>query len=202
MLQITELRKKDMRKAIQFAIKGMHFDWYMASKLELNLYGRYFWYLESNKATQMIALYDDDRLAGVLLARIKGEKLKYKSFGKYLYVKVFDFLQKKRYPLGAGTYEDTNKKMFRDYKKTHTPDGEILFLAADPDVKVKGVGTQLLDELARRETGKEIYLFTDSACTYQFYEHRGFARVCEENLILDFDGKKVSLDSYLYSKKL
>ena len=68
MLQITELRKKDMRKAIQFAIKGMHFDWYMDSKLELNLYGRYFWYLESNKATQMIALYDDDRLAGVLLA--------------------------------------------------------------------------------------------------------------------------------------
>jgi len=69
------------------------------------------------------------------------------------------------YPLDAGTYEDTNKKMFRDYKKTHNPDGEILFLAADPDVKVKGVGTQLLDELARRETGKEIYLFTDSACT-------------------------------------
>lgn len=202
MLQITELRKKDIRKAIQFAIKGMHFDWYMDSKLELNLYGRYFWYLESNKATQMIALYDEDRLAGVLLARIKGEKLTYKSFGKYIYVKVFDFLQRKIYPFGAGTYEDTNKKMLHEYKKKHNPDGEILFLAADPDVKIKGVGTQLLDELARREAGKEIYLFTDSACTYQFYEHRGFTRACEENLILDFDGKKVTLDSYLYSKKM
>lgn len=147
----------------------MHFDWYMDSKLELNLYGRYFWYLESNKATQMIALYDEDRLAGVLLARIKGEKLTYKSFGKYLYVKVFDFLQRKIYPFGAGTYEDTNKKMLHEYKKKHNPDGEILFLAADPDVKIKGVGTQLLDELALILI-PDVYLFENRTFEVENYD--------------------------------
>ena len=50
----------------------MHFDWYTKNKLLLNLYGRYFWYLELNRATQIIALYADDE-SGVLLADIKGK---------------------------------------------------------------------------------------------------------------------------------
>ena len=41
-LELRELRTQDHKKAIQFAIKGMHFDWYMDSKFLLNLYGRYF----------------------------------------------------------------------------------------------------------------------------------------------------------------
>ena len=27
-IEIKDIRKKDHKKAIQFAIKGMHFDWY------------------------------------------------------------------------------------------------------------------------------------------------------------------------------
>ncbi|MCI1135489.1 GNAT family N-acetyltransferase [Enterococcus gallinarum] len=45
---------------------------------------------------------------------------------------------------------------------------------------MKGLGTRLLNELQKRVQGKEIYLFTDSACTYQFYEKRGFQRQKEK----------------------
>ena len=41
-IKITDIRKKDYEKAIQFAIKGMHFDWYLDSDFLLNAYGRYF----------------------------------------------------------------------------------------------------------------------------------------------------------------
>lgn len=34
-LEIRELDKRDYKKAIQFTITGMHFDWYMDSKLLL-----------------------------------------------------------------------------------------------------------------------------------------------------------------------
>lgn len=56
-LELRELRKQDYKKAIRFAITGMHFDWYMDSRVLLNLYGRYFWYLELTRATQVIAAY-------------------------------------------------------------------------------------------------------------------------------------------------
>ena len=41
-IEIKDIRKKDHKKAIQFAIKGMHFDWYLDNKFLLNAYGRYF----------------------------------------------------------------------------------------------------------------------------------------------------------------
>lgn len=199
-IKIQEIRKQDARKAIQFAITGMHFNWYLDSKLLLRLYGRYFWYLELSRATQALAAYAGDELAGVLLAEIKGGQKPYRSFGKTLYVKIFDFLQNAFYQGGVGVYDAANKEMLKQYLQSNVPDGEIVFLAANPDLKIKGIGSRLLHELERRERGKTIYLYTDTACTYQFYEHRGFERACEKEIVLELGSKKVPLKCLLYSK--
>lgn len=92
--------------------------------------------------------------------------------------------------------------MLANYKKRAEVDGELIFLAANPDIKGKGTGTILLEELQRREPGKRIYLFTDNGCTYQFYEHRGFERVEEEHIVMKLNKGEVPLDCYLYSRVL
>lgn len=199
-LEIRNLRKEDYKKAINFAITGMHFNWYMESRFLLNLYGRYFWYLEMTRATQVIAAYADDELAGVLLAEINGENRKYRSFWKSLYAKAFDILQNIFARGGVDVYDEANREMFLQYCKSNKPDGEIIFLAANPEIKIKGIGSLLLDEFERREKGKKIYLFTDNACTYQFYEHRGFERVGQRDVALNIGKRKVDLQCLLYSK--
>lgn len=155
----------------------MHFDWYLDSKFLLNAYGRYFWCLEINRATQIFGAYVGDEFVGVLLAEFTGEAKKHGSFWQKLYVKFVDIIQRIFFKDGAGLYEDTTKEQLAKYLKNNTPDGEIIFLAADPDCKIKGVGTALLNALEEVEKGKTVYLHTDDACTYQFYEHRGFKRI-------------------------
>lgn len=201
-IEIKELRKEDDKKAIQFAISGMHFDWYLDRGPLLNLYGKYFWCLEINRATQAIGAYAGNELAGVLLADMKDEPKLYRSFGKTVFIKIFDLLQNIFSKNGVGVYEKANRKMFHEYSKENAPDGEIIFLAADPDAKIKGIGTALLAELERREKGKQIFLYTDDACTYQFYEHRGFDRAGEKDIVIDMHTKKVPLKCLLYSKKI
>ena len=49
----------------------MHLDWYMDSKVILDLYAKYFWYMELNRATKVYGAYADDIFVGVLLAEIK-----------------------------------------------------------------------------------------------------------------------------------
>lgn len=93
-LEFGQLKKADYKKAIQFAIEGMHFNWYLDNKLLQNLYGRYFLYLEMSRATQAIAAYKGDELAGVLLCEMKGEAKKDHSIWKSAYVKIFDFFTK------------------------------------------------------------------------------------------------------------
>ncbi len=199
-IEIRDMCKEDYAKAIQFAIKGMHFDWYLNSPFLLNAYGRYFWYLEINRATQILAAYADGEFAGVLLAEIKGEEKKRRDFLQTLYVKCVGAVQKLFSKEGAGLYQETTKEQLVHYLQSHTPDGEITFLAADPDCKIKGVGTALLRALEEKEKGKTLYLYTDNACTYQFYEHRGFERVEEKQIVLEMPKGKVPLTCFLYSK--
>ena len=200
-MQIRELDPKDVKKVIQYAIKGMHFDAYLKQNLLLRAYGRYFWYLEYTNATQVLAAYDRDVLLGVLLADMKGEPKPYRSFWKRSYVKIADGIQNLFFGGGVMPYNQANQEMFAAYTQHYRPDGEIRFLAADPDSEVKGVGTYLLQELSKREAGKEIYLFTDTNCTYQFYERRGFERVGEKEIVLELSGD-VGLQCLLYRKKL
>ena len=66
-IRLGALRRRDFKTAIRFARAGMHFEWYTKNPLLLFLYGRYFWCLEYGRATQAIAAYRGDALAGVLL---------------------------------------------------------------------------------------------------------------------------------------
>lgn len=200
-LEFKELAEKDYKKVIQYAIKGMHFNIYIDNKTILNFYGRYFWYLELLNATQVLALYYGKELAGVLIAEISDEPKCHKSFSKSIYVKFVEFIQKYFFKDSVGIYDEVNQKLLKEYQKNNKPNGEIRFLAANPDLKVKGIGTKLLNELEKREKGKEIYLFTDDQCTYQFYENRGFDKVGEEDIILKLE-KEVPLKCLLYRKKL
>lgn len=201
-IEIKDIRKADYKKAIQFAITGMHFDWYLDNQFLLNAYGRYFWYLAINRATQIFAAYVDGEFAGVILAEIKGEEKKQESFHQKIYIKFVNMIQKIFFRGGAGLYENTTKEQLAHYLKFNVPDGEIIFLAADPDCKVKGIGTALLNALKQKEKGKLLYLYTDDACTYQFYEHRGFERVEEKEIVLEMPKGKVPLKCFVYSKRI
>lgn len=201
-MRLDKLQKKDYGKAIDFAVKGMHFDWYLNDGLLLALYGKYFLYMELCRATQVIAAYEGNTLTGILLADFKGEKKVCFSFWKNLYVKFFGTLQNIFAKGSADVYDMANKEMFSEYSEKNSPDGEIIFLAADQNAKAKGIGTALLNELERREQGKNVYLYTDSGCTYQFYEHRGFTLSGERNITLEIGGKSVPLVCMFFTKQI
>lgn len=199
-MEIKPLSKKDYGKVIDFAIRGMHLDWYIKNKTILRLYGRYFLYLELNKATQIFAAYEGNELIGILLAEMYHEKPIAASRFQKFYVKLIDLIQH-TFVKEVGSYDKANRQMLDELLKNHQPDGELIFLAADPDANRKGIGTALLQELAEAESGKRIYLFTDSGCTYQFYEHRGFERYAVRHIELQL-ANTVPLDCYLYQKVL
>lgn len=200
-LEICRLRKRDYKKAVRFALTGMNFSLYLDSRLLLKLFGKYFWYTELNRATQMIAVYAGKELAGVLLAEVAGERKRYRTVRTVLYVKTMDLLQRILYQNGAQEYERANRQMYRQYARRVRPQGEITFLAVNPRLQGMGAGTMLLKEFERRERGKKIFLYTDEACTYQFYEHRGFCRFGERDIVLNMGKKKIPLKCFLYSKE-
>ncbi len=202
MIEIQELRKQDYKKARQFAIQGMHLYWYVSDRISLNLYARYFLDMELSCATKAYGAYVEDQFVGILLADMKDEPKKYRSIWRTVYIRFFDWLQHLAAGDGVEAYDKANQEMLRAFCEKSTPEGEIVFLAADPNSKIKGIGTALLSALEKDEQGKLVYLYTDNACTYQFYEHRGFVREGEQQVMLNLEKKEVPLICFLYAKKL
>lgn len=201
-IEIRPLRKKDHEKILKYAAEGMGVRNYTDKPDEINLYSKYFWYMELSRSTQLIAAYEGDEPVGVLLADMKGEKKAYTSVRAKIFIKTAELLMAVMFRGGANTYSETNESMLSEFIKDNHPDGEMGFLAVEPGHNGKGIGTILLNELAEREKGKQIYLFTDSGCTYQFYDKRGFTKEAERDIVLNLHEKKIPLKCFLYSKIL
>lgn len=200
-IDIKPWQRKDYNIAISFAVMGMNFNRYMKNAFLLKIYGRYFFYMELSRASQIIAAYCGDKLVGVLLADMNGESKYCSSFWEKAYVKLVNFVQGIFYNDSVNEYDKANSEMYKAFSKICKTDGEICFLAADQNAKINGIGTLLLREFEGREAGKRIYLYTDNNCTYQFYEHRGFERVGKKQICLSFStDNEVTLSCYLYSK--
>ncbi|WP_288748596.1 GNAT family N-acetyltransferase, partial [uncultured Corynebacterium sp.] len=177
-IHIRDLDPRDEPKAIEFAIEGMHLHWFVKNPRFERAYGRYFWDLERAQATDILAAYaDDGRFLGVILASIKGEPALPYPWWRKAYVKAVDLFNSLRPGGHREDYDAANEDMLVSYLAENTVDGEIGFLVADPNSGVKGVGTALLEAFEERHPGKDIYLYTDDGCTYQFYDSRGFERV-------------------------
>lgn len=200
-LEFKELHPNDYDKAIRFAIDGMNFNRYMQSPTLLYLYGKYFLYLELLRATHILAAYHKDELVGLLIADMINREKKDHSLGKRIYVGLIDGIMKLVLKKQTLSYDETNALMLREYKKKSAPDGEICFLAADPNFQGKGIGSALINELGRLEQNKLFYLFTDNNCNYVFYEKRGFEKVGSQDIHMDLNQKRVPLTCLLYSMR-
>lgn len=82
------------------------------------------------------------------------------------------------------------------------PSAEILFLTANPKGRVRGVGTALLNQFERAAAGRLAYLYTDTGCTYPFYERRGFVREGEKDIEVKHGKSSFTLTCFLYAKQL
>ncbi|MFJ9553952.1 GNAT family N-acetyltransferase [Nocardiopsis sp. NPDC101807] len=79
---------------------------------------------------------------------------------------------------------------------------ELTLFAVDASTRGTGVGKALYEDYTRhlREHGrKNFYLYTDSLCSYGFYEKRGMTRAASEDMRLRLDGREEDLGVFLYA---
>lgn len=82
--------------------------------------------------------------------------------------------------------------------------GEVTLLAVDAEVQQGGIGTVLLDAALAHlsERGSSCaYLFTDTTCTWSFYERRGFTRLARYRPARE-ERRILPREMYLYARDL
>lgn len=183
-LHIRELNyREDANELAAFALEGMNFSRYTRSRLGQKLYSRYFVRDSILNATLSFGAYTEEgHLAGALLARFHDERPVYHNLFWRCYVWLFQLILSLFFGNYTDEYDINNRKMLQDIQHAKTLDGELSLFAVDPNQKGHGVGSALLSEFQKRKSGKHIYLFTDSNCTYQFYQHRNFEQAASVDI--------------------
>ena len=148
----------------------------------------------------------DERVVGIIMGQVDGQP---RLGGRFT-----NRLLTLAHTLRAGILGLPQWKSVRQYfafdpvygelrKKTPSPlTDELTLFAVDSSTRGLGIGKTLyrdyLDHL--RSLGRsDFYLYTDSLCTYQFYEKQGMTRTASEDMNLVLDGKPEALGVYLYS---
>lgn len=200
MISIRPLATKDFPQVVTFAIEGMHFDRYFQNPLALRAFGYYFVEHEYANATQALGAYEDGRLVGVLFASETAAPKPHATWPRRLLVASYQRLMHVFAGQGTPAYDAANADMLAAFTAKKAADGEISLLATDPMLQGRGIGSQLLAAFARTAKGKRYFLYTDSDCVYQFYDHRGFIREQTRQIELTLGAKQFPLTCMLYSQ--
>lgn len=197
-IQITEMHRQDLKLARQFAAKGMHLDRYVDNAWELYFYSKLATYEAFDPANIALGAYQDGRLVGFIFVRTTAQPCRRLNSVQRLYVRcVTRLIAWSPYNTESDTYDCANRQMFQDLRPHH-PAAEITFFAVDPAITGQRIGSRLLAAAEQRLRGQLVYLYTDSACNYPFYFHRGFTTWATRTITL----AQQDLTCYLLTKQL
>lgn len=98
-----------------------------------------------------------------------------------------------------GGISGIDKELLRECKKDYQ--GEIAFFAIDARYRGRGIGKKLFESALaylREEQVHTFFLFTDTSCNYQFYEHQGMTRRGERNHTFEVKNQTGNMTFFIY----
>lgn len=99
-------------------------------------------------------------------------------------------------------FDSINENLLKESEKSF--DGTLSFFAVKSSERGTGVGGKLYGELMtyfKTEKINNFYLFTDTSCNFDFYEHKGMKRIGEK--IVDFKPyAEQTMTFFLYEKEM
>ncbi len=130
----------------------------------------------------------DGRVEGVILARAgMPEETAAKPWQE-----IIDAAYKRADELDKGAADELRAFLTAEYavddelleESGCNPNYELVVFIVSPETRGHGVGSTLMKgafEYLANTGGKKGYLFTDTTCTWEYYEHRGMRRAIERN---------------------
>lgn len=200
-----ELRKKDCEavKAILNESFGLHR--YVGDKRVLESFLNLYLYSCLAEQTFQYVAEENGKVIGVIMGQAKSAYHAVAHLKHIVRMVIYGVkmrIQSAWYGCDMQDYKRMHqiyRQLLRDSEQTFG--GVLTLFAVTEACRGKGVGSVLLhhflDYLYRHEVDS-IYLYTDSCCSYPFYERHGFQRLGQKSMTLTRDGRLTELDIFLY----
>lgn len=201
-VQIRDYLPTDKPFVLDLINEGFEVDTRFTDPGSLNIFLEIFLHTALIRSTHFRVALIDDKPVGLLIGRIKGDpalpgtgrKLAAIGSGLARLLPVF--------PRQLPGLKDWVTEQLAGAKLVRTAtarnlcfDNELVLFVVGSETRGTGVGKALFREFT--DSAREFFLYTDSRCTWQFYEKRGMRRVAETRRITPLVDEPV--DHFLYA---
>lgn len=150
----------------------------------------------------------DDRVVGLVLAEVSGQPrlpsstwnnlIALRHIAKIATYGFSDISSHTQFLQMNATYRALKRDVYAPLTD------ELCLFIVDEEMRGKGIGKKLFNTFKghlRSNGRKDFYLFTDSLCTYGFYDKHGMNRLAAREITVTLDGKPEPLEVFLYTGK-
>nr|WP_317282468.1 GNAT family N-acetyltransferase [uncultured Sellimonas sp.] len=199
------IEKRDYETIKDIICHAFFLDQYMEDKRLLEAVKSQYLYNCLLEATYTCVAEKNGTIVGVIMGNAKKD---YHMFYHIPYLtKLFWYMLKlfwhaKKQKDQAAGYQRL-QKIYHQFYNRHKGefDGVLTLFAVNADCRGLGIGKNLMKRCMtylKRKQVHRIYLYTDTTCTYEVYEHWGFKRLEEAPLQMKRLGKAFHMDIFLY----
>lgn len=203
------IQKKDYPEVAELLNQSFQLYKYISDPKRNNFFKLQYVYSCLSEATYTCVAEQHGRVIGVIMGNANSDyqitsHLWY--LGKTFWYSFRILTRNKKHKSGVRDYQKLHK-IYRAFLQKHKGefDGVLTLFAVNEKYRGYGIGKKLLDGLLTYLNSKyvtRIYLYTDTTCSYEFYEHKGFERLEEKSLTITREGKAFQMDVFFYGYSL
>lgn len=200
-IKFREYQEEDFEVLESVIRETWHYDEFSSPKTATTLARVFLSSCLTNHTFSCVALVDEKPVGIILVKDIAIHRCPLKYRLKQLKSILSLYLTKEGRQVSK-IFENVNgidQELLADINKSYQ--AELALFAIDSSCRGKGIGKKLFDyaiDYLKKRKLTEFYLFTDTSCNYEFYEHQGMVRRGEKEHIFNINGQKANMNFFIY----
>ena len=200
-ITLREYKREDFIVLQNIIRETWHYDDLSSSKTAQRLAGVFLSSCLTNYTYSRVAL-DNGKPVGIILLNNKAKHkcplgLKFQQIRAIISL----YLSKEGRKVSKifESVSDIDKKLLNECDIEYP--AELALFAVKPSYRGKGIGKQLFQsalDYMKEQKLNTFYLFTDTSCNYEFYEHQGMIRKGEKKQTLNVNGQSAKMNFFIY----
>lgn len=193
------INKKDTKQLVTLISDTWHYEKITSTFCASHLSFAFLYSSLAHSTYTQVALKEGTPV-GLIVGRISDVPLQQKVYLLHLYFHLFLLLftsEGKQAIQSFRRHSQVNNALLKQTYETY--DGELVLFAVDQSVRGSGIGSALFNQYLdylKSVGARTFFLFTDTSCTYTFYEHKGLKRIGALTRRMPFLQKDISFFLY------
>lgn len=200
-IQLREYQKEDFKSLANIIRETWHYDVFSSPKTALKLARVFLSSCLTNYTFSRVAVLNGSVVGIILVKDIEKHKCPVSNILRQIkhILSLYISREGRKVTKIFSSVNGIDKQLLNENNKSYP--AELALFAVTSSCRGLGIGKILFQSVLdyiKQQKLEAFYLFTDTSCNYDFYEHQGMVRRCEKEHMFNINGQQAKMNFFVY----